>query len=342
MTTLEGCYFDGARPVAIPARLDFDRRAVRLKAERVAESVTGDFTADQLKVSARIGTSERFIALPNGGQFLCADNAFLDTLPQESPSEGLVAWLEQRWKVALGCVVLVFAMLLSGYVFGLPAAAKYLAARIPFRTESSLGAQAISWLDDNGWLKPTKLAPNRQKEIYKGFEGLYQGLPFEEHYHLHFRSSDFIGPNAFAFPGGAIVITDKMIETAATTDEVMAVLAHEIAHVEQRHTLRNIMQSSAIGLIAATVTADAATLSGAIAGLPMMLAQTKYSRRFEAEADDYAFNLLKQKGYSPEAFADLMERLSKDHPQRRGPMTWIATHPATSQRVEKARAAARE
>jgi Zn-dependent protease with chaperone function len=342
MTTLEGCYFDGARPVAIPARLDFDHRTVKLTAERVADFVLENFTVDQLNVSARIGSSERFIALPNGGQFLCADHAFLDTLPQESPSEGLVAWLEQRWKVALGCVVLVFAMLLSGYVFGLPAAAKYLAARIPFRTEASLGAQTISWLDDNDWLKPTRLASNRQKEIYKGFEGLYQGLPFEEHYHLHFRSSDFIGPNAFAFPGGAIVITDKMVETAATNDEVMAVLAHEIAHVEQRHTLRNIMQSSAIGLIAATVTADAATLSGAVAGLPVMLAQTKYSRRFEAEADDYAFNLLRQKGYSPEAFADLMERLSKDHPQRRGPMTWVSTHPATSQRVEKARAAARQ
>jgi predicted Zn-dependent protease len=171
---------------------------------------------------------------------------------------------------------------------------------------------------------------------------LCQGLSFEEHYHLYFRSSSFIGPNAFAFPGGAIVITDKMIETAAATDEVMAVLAHEIAHVELRHTLRNILQSSAIGLIAATVTADAATLSGAVAGLPVMLAQTKYSRKFETEADDYAFKLLKQRGYSPNAFADLMERLSKEHPQSRGPMTWVATHPSTSRRVDKARAAARE
>ena len=342
MTTLEGHYFDGARPVAVPARLDFDDRKVKLTAERVADSVTEEFTADQLNISPRIGASERFIDLPNGGQFLCADHAFLDRLPQESPSEGLVAWLEQRWRVALGCVVVIFAMLLSGYVFGLPAAARYLSARIPFRTEAALGAEAISWLDDNGWLNPTHLASDKQKEIDQGFEGLFRGLPFEEHYHLHFRSSRFMGPNAFALPGGSIVITDKMIETAATTEEVMAVLAHEIAHVEQRHTLRNIMQSSAIGLIAATVTADAATLSGAVAGLPAMLAQTKYSRRFEAEADDYAFKLLKQKGYSPNAFADLMERLSKEHPQRSGPMTWISTHPATSRRVEKARAAARE
>lgn len=338
MITIEGRYFDGTRPLSIPARLDFDHHQVRL----TTESVSDDFTVDQLNVSARVGASERFIALPNGGQFLGADNVFLDDLPQDSPSEGLVAWLEQRWMVALGCVVIVFAMLVAGYIFGLPAAAEYLSARIPVQTEATLGAQALSWLDDNGWLKPTALDSDERKEISDGFEGLYQGLPFEKHYRLYFRSSRFIGPNAFAFPGGTIVITDKMIETAATNDEVMAVLAHEIAHVELRHTLRSILQGSAIGLIAATVTADAASLSGAVAGLPVMLAQTKYSRKFEAEADDYAFGLLKQRGYSPKAFADLMERLSNEQPKSKGPLTWISSHPATSQRVDKARAAARE
>jgi Zn-dependent protease with chaperone function len=342
MTTLEGRYFDGVRPVAVPARLDFDQRQVKLTTEFVSQSVSNDFSADRLIVSARVGASERFIVLPNGSQFLCADTPFLDGLPQDSPSEGPVAWLEQRWMVALGCVAVVCAMLLAGYFFGLPAAAEYLAARIPVRTEATLGVQALSWLDDKGWLEPTTLDSDRRNEIHRGFQGLCQGLPFENHYKLYFRSSSFIGPNAFAFPGGIIVITDKMVETAATNDEVMAVLAHEIAHVELRHTLRSILQGSAIGLIAATITADAASLSGAVAGLPIMLAQTKYSRTFESEADDYAFGLLKQRDYSPEAFADLMERLSKEHPESNGPMAWISTHPATSQRVNKARSAARE
>jgi Zn-dependent protease with chaperone function len=341
MTTLEGRYFDGIKPLAVPASLKFDARQVQLTSEGDCEPVTGDFTAEQLKISARIGASERFITLPNGGQFLCADTAFLDDLPQDSPSEGPVAWLEQRWLVALGCVALICAMLLAGYFFGLPAAAEVIAKRIPMQTEATLGDQALSWMDDQGWLKPTALDSGKQKAILNDFAALYQGLPFEKHYRIYFRSSGFIGANAFAFPGGAIVITDKMIETAVTDDEVMSVLAHEIAHVELRHTLRSILQGSAVGLIAATVTADAATLSGAVAGLPVMLAQTRYSRSFEAEADDYAFRLLKEKGYSPDAFADLMERLSMAEPAMRGAMTWIATHPATSERVKKARAAAR-
>ena len=266
----------------------------------------------------------------------------MDNLPQDRPFEGILAWLEQRWIVALVCVGIVFSVLLAGYFLGLPAAAERLVARIPMRTEVILGAQALSWLDNNGWLKPTSIDNETREKISENFKGLYRGLPFEKTYRLYFRASDFIGPNAFAFPGGAIVITDKMVETAATNEEAMAVLAHEIAHVELRHTLRSVLQGSAIGLIAATVTADAAHLSGAVAGLPVLLAQTRYSRTFEAEADSYAFSLLKKNGYSPEAFADLMEKLARQHRTEQGRMTWLSTHPASSRRVDNARRSARE
>ena len=57
MTTLEGRYFDGIRPLAVPARLDFDRRQVKWTAEIDSESVSDDFTADKLNVSARVGAS---------------------------------------------------------------------------------------------------------------------------------------------------------------------------------------------------------------------------------------------------------------------------------------------
>jgi predicted Zn-dependent protease len=74
----------------------------------------------------------------------------------------------------------------------------------------------------------------------------------------------------------------------------------------------------------------------------MILAQTKYSRDFEAAADDYAFGLLKQKGHSPNAFASLMEKLAAKHGDAMDRLAWISTHPVTSQRVENARNAAAE
>jgi hypothetical protein len=164
-------------------------------------------------------------------------------------------------------------------------------------------------------------------------------LPSKDYYQLEFRSGKGFGPNAFALPGGLIVITDDMVKAASTTEEVMAVLAHEIGHVELRHTLRSVLQQSVIGVAVATLTSDAASLGVAVAGLPMLVARTKYSREFEAAADKYAFQLLKQKGYSPADFASLMERLEK-HTKQPGIFAFISSHPVTSERIQHAIAAA--
>jgi predicted Zn-dependent protease len=91
-----------------------------------------------------------------------------------------------------------------------------------------------------------------------------------------------------------------------------------------------------------TITADAASLSAVIASLPMLLAQTKYSREFETAADDYAFRLLKRKSHSPEAFASIMERIAKKEGDKPGTFAYVSTHPVTAERVQRARNAAAE
>ena len=81
----------------------------------------------------------------------------------------------------------------------------------------------------------------------------------------------------------------------------------------------------------------AAALSVAVAGLPMMLAQTKYSRQFETEADDFAFGLLKRKRYLPAAFAAIMEKLDEQRNDRPTGFGYFSTHPLTDERVQQAR-----
>ncbi len=338
MITFEGQYFDGRQPIAIPATMVFRGQEATLTIGSTSET----YPIQQLKVSPRIGRADRFISLPNRKQFKCADQVFPDSLPEESQSEGLVAWLEERWGVALAGVAIIFSLLLAGYFYGLPIAAELVAARIPIETEQSLGQQTLVWLDNNKWLKPTGLDMDKQKSILNGFDGLCSGLPLKSYYRLEYRNSGFIGPNAFALPGGTIVITDDMVKFAESPDEVMAVLAHEIGHVELRHTLRSVLQNSIVAVAAATVTSDAASLSVAVAGLPALVAQTKYSREFETAADDYAFGLLRQKGYSPAAFASLMVRLAKKHEQDERMFAFISTHPVTEDRVNRARDAAQQ
>jgi len=334
--SLQGYYYDGRHPLRQSAGLEFAAGEATL----VWDEEPRRYRTSSVLVSPRIGSADRFIALPDGGQFQCTDDPTLDLLPQHSSTEGAVAWLEQRVGVAVASVVLIVALLAGGYEYGLPAAANHVAAKIPIETEQALGDQALLWLDESNWFQASELDQDTQDRIRREFEGLYADLPFAKHYRLEFRESGYVGANAFALPGGTIVITDGMVNLAESDDEVLAILAHEIGHVELRHVMRHVLQDSAVAVAAATITGDAATLSVAVAGLPSVVAQAEYSRDFETEADDFAFQLLHEHGMSPGAFATVMERIEADCECEPGALDFLSTHPVTGERIERARAAA--
>ncbi len=118
--TLEGIFYDGCVPIGSDATLMLAGKKISLIGAEVSER----FDVEALRVSPRTGIATRFIALPGGGQFQCADDPALDCLPQEVPSEGFVAWLERRWPVAGVALALIVAIVASAYVYVLPVAAE--------------------------------------------------------------------------------------------------------------------------------------------------------------------------------------------------------------------------
>lgn len=336
--TVQGTFYDGRTPQGFPATLIWSGATVKLIGAAVAQT----YPTNRLRVSPRIGKAPRFVGLPDGAQLQCADHPLLARFPQEGKTEGVVAWLESRWQIAIACVAIVLGGLAAGYFYGLPAAAERVAASVPVEYEHALGERALTWLDQHQWFHPTELAAQEQDDVRAGFARLAEGLPIAAQLRLEFRNAPEIGANAFALPGGTIVITDQMIELAETVDEIEAVLAHEIGHVEKRHALRHILQDSAVAVVAATLTSDASTFTAAVSGLPALLAQANYSRAFESEADAYAFELLLQRRISPEHFATMMERLAAARdPAAERRLSFLSTHPVTADRIARARAAAR-
>lgn len=333
---LEATYYDGEYPLARPASLVFSGNEVFL----TSEDANRIYAVHELRVSPRTGQADRFIAAPDGGQYQCADHPVLDRLPQEVKSEGPVAWLEDRVWVAVASVAIIMCALFFGYFYGLPAAAEQIAQRIPIETEVSLGKHVLQWFDEKQWFTASQIDPGLQDAIKNKFNRLHQGLLMSTYIKLEFRNSKPIGPNALAFPGGTIVITDQLVAMADSIEEVLAILAHEIGHAERRHSMRQILQSSFVALVAATITADAASLSAAVAGLPVIVARTKYSRDFETEADEFAFALLKRHHIPTEAFASIMERLDKQRKSGQK-LSFISTHPITRERIQRAREASK-
>jgi predicted Zn-dependent protease len=337
--TLVAKRYDGRSPISEPVTMIWSGTAIKV----IGASVTQNYLLDQVSISPRIGKADRFVALPDGSQLQCTDGPLLDRLRQEGEAEGVVAWLEQRWHIAIASVAITFASLGLGYVYGLPTLASHIAARVPIEYERDFGAKVILWLDEQKFFQPTKLDDDARQRIATGFAQLSQDLPMAPHLRLEFRDAPRIGANALALPGGIIVITDQLIHLSESTEEVLAVLAHEIGHVEYRHALRHVVQDSTTAAIAAAFTSDVSSLTLAVSGVPVLLAQANYSREFETEADDFGFALLKRHDISPEHFATLMERLNAMHGDKNErQLAFLSTHPVTAERIARARAAAQQ
>jgi predicted Zn-dependent protease len=154
--------------------------------------------------------------------------------------------------------------------------------------------------------------------------------------------------NAFALPGGFIGVNTGLITLADTESELASVLAHEVAHVSQRHIARGLgqeqqMQLPVLAAIAAAVLLSRAhpdLASGAMVAAQAGAVQTSlaYSREFEREADRIGLETLESAGFDPRAMAAFFEKLQRstrvsDDTAVPG---WLRTHPMTVERIADA------
>jgi len=118
---------------------------------------------------------------------------------------------------------------------------------------------------------------------------------------------------------------------------VLAVLAHELGHVHERHGLRLLLQGSAVALLAAWYLGDVGSW---LATAPALLAQATYSREMEYEADDFALRLLHAQGLPSEPLALVLEKLQAARARtgkRDTTGAWLDSHPQTAARIARLR-----
>jgi predicted Zn-dependent protease len=158
--------------------------------------------------------------------------------------------------------------------------------------------------------------------------------------------------NAFAVPGGVIGLNAGLFLNAASEDEVASVVAHEIAHVSQRHFTRRYMDSKRRGpaVLAAMLASIALAIAGSgdagMAGIAAtqaasIQAQLAYSRHNEYEADRVGMQILAAAGMDPTAMPRFFERMLEQQRYSGDPPEFLLTHPLTAERVADSRARAR-
>ncbi len=158
--------------------------------------------------------------------------------------------------------------------------------------------------------------------------------------------------NAFAGPGGHIGLHSGLITTTESEHELASVVAHEIAHVTQRHLARAYEQAEGLsipvlaGLIAAVLVGSQNPEAGQAAAAAVLGAsfqnQLDFSRAHELEADRVGMQLLHSAGFSVDAMPAFFERLQGASRYYRKPPEWLSTHPLTTSRISDSRARAEQ
>jgi len=124
------------------------------------------------------------------------------------------------------------------------------------------------------------------------------------------------------------------VKLTANDDELAAVLAHELGHIERRHGLQSVLRNSTALVVVSTVTGDLSTLSTFSATLPFLLLQYGYAREFETEADTYAVGLLKEAKIDPSSLANILSELEQARPKAGPDFSYLSTHPSTTARIQ--------
>ena len=133
-------------------------------------------------------------------------------------------------------------------------------------------------------------------------------------------------------PGGIIVVHTGLLRQAGSPGELAGVLAHEVQHVEQRHSLRQMITSLGWGALVAVTIGD---ISAVAAMLAHQAGTMYFSRDMEEEADRLGVQALQRARIRPDGMLTFFQKLGEENKDKAQAPGWISSHPQTAARVQR-------
>jgi predicted Zn-dependent protease len=155
-------------------------------------------------------------------------------------------------------------------------------------------------------------------------------------YPIHIHVAEASDLNAFALPGGHIVVFTGLLKAVDRPEELAGVIAHEVAHINERHVLRKMIESLGLVLVIQALFGDSSGLLAVASQSSELLLQQKFSRDFEREADDVGWRYLVTAKINPSGMIDFFTKLEKEVAKSgTAHLSLLATHPPTRERIER-------
>ncbi|MBO9152497.1 M48 family metallopeptidase [Chitinophaga sp. GCM10012297] len=224
--------------------------------------------------------------------------------------------------VFLTAGAVVTGLLALVYFWLVPFLAGRLANTMPVEYEVKMGNEAYGQL-----IKEYKILPEKT-ELVNTF---FKQLDIQTKYPVQITVVEEKQVNAFAVPGGHIVVFSGLLDKMRRPEELAALLAHEYSHVELRHTTRSLMQSLGTYMAVSLIFGDLTGVSAVLVENASSLKNLEYSRSLEKEADLNGLRLLEARHINPEGYIWLFGTLKTEGGG--APSEWLSSHPDMDNRI---------
>lgn len=234
----------------------------------------------------------------------------------------------RQWIIGTGLLAGLLVLCVVGF-FAIRTGATAAVLALPTSVDQKIGSAAFESMDLGGpKVKDPAVVDALQNMVDRmAPEAAIDGMNFK----VHVVESSTV--NAFALPGGTMVVYTGLIKNADNAGQVAAVLAHEMSHATLRHGLQRIARSMGIWAGVSILIGDVGGLMGAGADLFQMATINSYSRGQETEADEEGIRMLHESGIDPSGMSEFFELLQHEHAQLPGIFSWISTHPDHASRI---------
>lgn len=287
-------------------------------------------------ISIPVGNLPIRIRLPDGWVFVVERSP---ELSQWLKSQRKLGWLDKLESNVFGwlvSIVVCIAVIVGGYTHALPWMSEKLAFAIPDSVAIELGEQTLEILSStsNEW-QESELPEVQQAAIRQRVASHLASLePLPYPVEIVFRSSA-MGANAFALPGGKVVLLDELVQLAKTPQQLDSIILHEIGHIHHRHMMKKLVHSSILSVGVALLTGESSGIIDNLAGLGVFFLSNGHSRAAENEADLFAKQAMRSIYGTSEPLAEMFELF---HQQESVEIPkWLSSHPDFDQRIQAAR-----
>ncbi|WP_333005644.1 M48 family metallopeptidase [Vibrio coralliilyticus] len=327
--------FDG---VAFPPRSS-ERHLAKLdvtQANALSLRVDGKIiSCDQqyADISVPVGNLPVRFKFPDGWVFVVERTAEVSHWLERNRRSSTIDKMETNWLAWLLSAVVCIGVVLGSYFYVLPWTSEKVANAIPDYVAVALGDKVLESFD-NSW-QESELSSQEQQAIRQRVAQhvtQLKALPYP--IEVVFRSSE-LGANAFALPGGKIVLLDDLVTLAENEQQLDSIILHELGHVHHRHMIKRLVHSSLLSVGVAVLTGESSGVVDNLAGLGVFFLSNGHSRDAELEADAYARQAMVDIYGSSEPMAEMFELFRQQ--ERLEMPEWMNSHPDFELRIQAAR-----